>query len=163
MTCFPAHHAKYPRIIHNTIPIAALHQPPAEYMNKYEALTQGVAELRKNIERIDQYYSEFDELMKICIGYLTEYRGWWLQYIQTEREALAAAVETAVQEATACLDQGTQPGGLLAQALWTLPSDQLQMVNCSVTPPDLQTLCQTWTSYQNNLQSVCERIANIPR
>jgi len=37
-------------------------------------------------------------MMQSCIDYLVEYRTCWLQQLQTSKEELAVAVETAIQE-----------------------------------------------------------------
>lgn len=88
-------------------------------------MEKGIAELRKNLEKIDQVSHEFEDLIETCVNYLTEYRSWWLQRLQIEKTELSAAIEAAVQKATDCLDQGTEPVGGLEQALWTLPPEEL--------------------------------------
>ena len=40
-------------------PTAALSQHPEDYQRKYEALTQGTAELRRNVGRMEQCYVVF--------------------------------------------------------------------------------------------------------
>lgn len=75
----------------------------------------------------------------------------------TEKHALSAVIEEAVQEAIHCLDQGLEPKSPLAWALWTLHPEEMQVVSFSITAPDLQNLMQNFASYQNNLQALCER------
>jgi len=159
LDCIGLHHAKHPRTIHQVMPIAALRQSPKDYRHKYEALKQGREALLKSLESLEQLTMEFDDLMQNCIRYMTEYRTWWLQTIQTEKAALAEAVETAIQETTACLDEGTEPENPIAQALWTLPAEDLQVVSYAISPPDLQTFCQTWVTYTNNLHCLYARFA----
>lgn len=162
MDCFPQHHAKYPLTIHKTIPIAALGRNYADYLTKYETLKKGEAELRRNLEEMDKFASEFEDLIQKCVNYLTEYRSWQLQLLQTERAELSTAIEAAVQETAYCLNQGTQPVGWLAQVLWFLPSEQFSVVSYSVTTPNLQTLCGSWASYQNNWRGLYERLNQRP-
>ena len=162
MQCFPAHHAKYPRTLHQVMPVAALRQDPQEYMRKNQALTKAVAQLQKNLERVEQYCVEFADLMQNCINYLTEYRTWGLQQLQTEKEELALAVETAIQEATNCMDQGVEPVSALGRAMLTLPTEELQVFSYTVSTPDLPTLCQSWAHYQNHLKTLCERFNLLP-
>ena len=121
--CFPTHQAKYPRALHPVMPVAALYQTPDEYKRKYDALTKVTAELRKNLDKMEQCSTDFADMVQTCIHYLEEYRSWWLQQLQTSKEELALAIETAIREATDCLDQGMEPGS----ALWTLTDEELQV------------------------------------
>ena len=162
MYCFHRHFAKTPQVLHHATRIAALGQNLSEYLRKSEAVEMRVAEIRKNLEQIDQCCEHFNVLIENCITYLTDYRSWLLELLHTEREQLLNAIETALQEAYNCLDQGTEPVGALAQALWALPPEELQVFSYSITPPDLQSLCQTLASYQNNLLSLCERLKKPP-
>lgn len=155
--CCGQHNFKSPRVIHKAIPIAALDKVPKEYKRKSKTLMMAAVELRRNVELVDQYSSELDGLMQNCINYLTEYRTWGLQRLQTMKEELHAIIETAIQENTDCLDQGLEPVSPLAQAMWTLPPEELQVFSYSVNVPDMQTLCQSWTHCQNSLKSLCER------
>lgn len=125
-------------------------------MQKHEELEKGAAKLRGNIEQMEQFCKEFSELIKVCINYLDEYKTWWLQQMQTEKEALSALIEAAVHETNNCLDQGLIPTNPLALALWNSPSDELQVVSCSIRFPDLPNLCQTWVSYQNTVDILCD-------
>ena len=139
------------------MPIAVFGQNSEFYMRKYEALAQGAATLRKNVERIEEFSSEFDGMMKKCIDYLGEYRTWWLECLHTEREQLYEVIEAAVVETTHCLDQGVEPVSGLGLALWSLAPEELQVVNCTVTTPNLQDWCQTWAVYSNRMQELCAR------
>lgn len=156
MQCLPRHFAKDSRCVHQLFPIAALNYNPEVYHLKYEALKKASAELRRNITLLEEFTCEVENMLQKCIDYLTEYRGWMLAYLQTEKETLSVAIEAAVQEATGCLDLGTEPGGGLARALWTLLPGQLQMISCSVSFPDLQTMCQTWATYSNRMHEFYE-------
>ena len=160
--CFLTHQSKYPRVIHQVTPIAVLSQNAEEYKRKNEALTKVAAEFRRNIERMEQCSSEFADMVQTCINYLAEYRTWWLQQLRTDKEVLALAVETAIEETTTCLDQGVEPVSALGRAIWTLPTEELQVFSYTVSTPDLPTLCQSWASYQNHLRSLCERFCPIP-
>ena len=157
LDCSGRHHAKYLRAFHQTMPLAALHQNLEEYQRKSEALTRAIAHFQRNIERVDQCGIEFANLMQTCMDYLHEYRSWWLQQLQTEKEELLSAIGTAIQEATNCLDQGIEPVNPLVQAMWSLPTEELEMFTYDVKAPDMQTLCASWMHCQNNLKSICDR------
>lgn len=159
--CFPHHHNKYPNSIHSTIPIAALGRNPGDYLAKCEALKKGEAELRRNLLQMDQFIQEFEDLIQRCINYLTKYRNWRLQNLQTEKDQLSTSIEAAVQETRDCLNQGTQPRSMLAQALWFLPHEQLSVVSYSVTIPNLETLCGTWSSYKMDWQSLVQSLSRV--
>lgn len=163
LDCCGRHAAKYPRGIHYSIPIVGLNHDPEEYRRKYEGLVKCANELRKNVERIDQCNLEFFELIGKCIEYLGTYRTWWMQQMETEKERLSFAIETAVQETANCLDQGTQPVSPLGQAVWTMPPEQLILINYSVNTPDLETLCSSMVSYANNLQVFTEKFMPRPK
>jgi len=160
--CFSTHYAKSPHTVHQTIPIAALGQNPEEYMRRSRAVAKGAAELHRNVELVEQCCRDFEAMLQACSSYLSEYRTWWLQRMQVEKEALAVAIDTAVRETTECLDQGTEPVSPLAQALWTLPSEDLHIVRYSVTLPDLQALLVSCTSYHNHMPQLCERFLSPP-
>lgn len=164
LKCCSRHHAKHPLTIHNDIPIAALshYRNPEDYLKKYETLKKGEAELRRNLQQMDQFVSEFEDSIQKCINDLTEYGCQRLQLLQTEKAQFCTKIEAAVQEATNCLNQGTAPVSGLAQAMWFLPSERLKVFRYSVATPDLQIICDTWISYQNNLQSVCEELSQRP-
>ena len=67
MQCFARHSAKYPRLFHQLIPIAVLRHNPEEYVRKYEALTEAVTEVRRNVEQIERFAAEFTDMMQNCI------------------------------------------------------------------------------------------------
>ena len=50
--CFPHHQSKN-RSAHQAMPVAALRQNPQDYMRKSEVLTRAIAELHKNLERME--------------------------------------------------------------------------------------------------------------
>lgn len=158
LDCSILHSRKNPSIVHQTIPVAALGRNLEDFKRKNKELMKAAAELRKNVERIDQCCNEFDEMIKRCANYLTEYRNWWYQFMQKEKEGLSAAIEEAVLETTTCLNQNLVPKSRLAWALWTLLPEEMQVVSCSVTEPDLRISLQACTSYQNNLQALCARV-----
>jgi len=74
LDCLSSHHTKYPRIIHQVIPIAALNQDPEEYKRKNEALMRAAVELRRNVDKMEQCFTEFGDMMQNCINYMVEYR-----------------------------------------------------------------------------------------
>ena len=162
--CFLAHQDKQPHVIHQVPPIAALSQNPEEYKRKRETLTRATAELRSNVDKMEQCSTEFADMMQTCINSLIEYRTWWLQQLQTSKEELALAVETAMQEVTTCLDQGVEPESALGRAMWTRPTE-LQVFKYTVSAPDLSTLCQSWVSYENDLKRLllAEEGASVPQ
>lgn len=164
LNCFDRHSAKNPDFIHQIKPVSAQRQHSGIYVSKYEALDKNITALRSNLEEIEHFCSEFDELMKNSITYLTEYRSQWLQHMQTEKGELHAAIEAAVKETIDSLEQGTGPASALAMALWTLPPAELQICSYLVTVPDFPKLCDTWVCYQNKMDFICERFdPQIPR
>lgn len=44
----------------------------------------------------------------------------------------------------------------LGQAVWNRSSEELQVFSYTVSPPDLQTLCQSWAHYQNHLHGLSQ-------
>lgn len=78
---------------------------------------KGVAELRKNVERIDQCCHELEDMIKACATYLVEYRSDWLHYMQAEKGGLSVAIGVAVIETTGSLDKDFEPKSSLAWAL----------------------------------------------
>ena len=162
LDCCGRHSAKFPRTIHHAIPIAALSQNPNEYKRRSKTITKATVELRKNIERLEQCHREFADMMQKCIAFLTEYRELWLQRLQLEKENLQQAIEAAIQETTDCLDKDMKPVSPLARAIWSVPTEELEVFSYSVNPPSLQTLCESWAFYQNYLQSLCERFSQSP-
>jgi len=164
MDCCHYHRAQLYNTTHQILPITTLGERPQEYLRKSEALARGAVAMRKSVERLEQFSREFDELMQQCIASLTEYRSLWLQRMQTEKQELLATIEAAVQETTHSLDQGLVLMSPLAQALWTFSPEELQLVSYSVALPDMQTFCQSLTSYQNHLQDLCEPFSyQVPR
>lgn len=155
LDCSGRHNAKFPRAFHQIMPIAVLHQDPREYMRKSEALGKAVAELRRNIERVEKCRIEFTEMMQNCINYLTEYRDWWVQQLQIEKEELRIGIETAIEEAANYLDRDLEPVSALGQAIWKLTPEELQVFSYEVHTPDLPSLCESWAHYQNTLKGIC--------
>ena len=164
MDCCHYHKAQSCSDPHQILSVSTLGMSLEAYMQKKEAIAEGAAALRKNLKLIDEFCREFDDMVRKCISDLTEYRSKWLQRMQAEKEELRASIEAAVQETTDSLDQGLVVMSPLAQAVWTLSCEELQLVSYSVMPPDVQTLCQTWASYQNQLQSLCMPFSfQVPR
>jgi len=160
LDCMGRHTAKYSQAIHQVMPIAALNHNPDEYRRKSEALAKAADALRSNVERMEQFCLDFDEIMQQCVNYLTEYRSRWLGFLQTEKEQLRFLIEEAVNECTHCFGEGSQPVNLLALALWIFPPEKLQVVNFSVTRPDVEDLLQTCVTYQNYLKELCTSASN---
>jgi len=160
--CWFYHSAKPGLSPHRAIPIAALGRNFETYMHRYEAVAKATAAVRGNVERIEKFSTEFDDMMKASIRYLAEYHHLWLNRLQAEIKEIKAAIEAAEQETAICLDREMDPTGPLAQALWTLSPEELEVINCSVRPPDLQALCATWASYSNTLHRLCDRFP-VPR
>lgn len=163
LNCFPLHYTKYPRTIHHTFPIAALAFNLQDYLRKNEALEKGAAALRSNLDRMEQCSCEFDGMIQKCIDSLTEYRSSWQAQLQVEREELDASIGAAVEETLDCLEQSTEPVNALAQALWTLPPEELQVFHYSITEPYPCASYLTGTLYHNNLLALCERFQSPHR
>ena len=163
LDCCNHHNAKYPFAFHQVLPIAALRQNPEEYMRKYEKLTKAAAEIHRNVDRMEQCSTEFEEAIQNCINYLTEYRSRWLHQLQTDKGELLSAINTAVQEVTACLSQGVEPVSALAQAMWRLAPEELRVFVYEEDVSDFPTLLQSWAHYENHLKSLCRRFHKRPK
>ena len=114
-----------------------------------------MAELRSNVDRMEQCFTEFGDMMQTCVDFMVDYRIWWLQKLQTDKEELALAIETAIQEVTHS-GPGVEPGSALGRAMWTFPTEELQVFKYTVSVPDLPTLCQNWASYDRDLKKLCQ-------
>jgi hypothetical protein len=90
------------------------------------------------------------------------YRERLIARIQDEKERIEEAVELAVKEANECLARGMEPVSLLANALWVLPIEQLEVVHFAVTPPDLGQFTKSWTTYRNEFERLISSITQPP-
>lgn len=162
LSCIARHHSKYPQAVHQVMPIAAFDQNPEEYRRKSAAHLKAVAALRSNVERMEQFSTDFEGIMQQCLDYLAEYRSRWLGFLQVETEQLRVLIEEAVQECDYCLGKGRQPVNPLAFALWTFPPENLNVINFSVTCPDVEDVFKTCATYQNRLQDLCRSASNQP-
>lgn len=152
--CSSRHHAENPHKFHQIMPISALGQISEEHLRRSESWTQAAAELRKNIERAEQFSAEFADMLQHVIDYCVYYRTCKLQELQLEIEELRTAVEYAVKEGDNYINQGVLPASPLGQAAWKLPLELLQVFTYTVSAPDLHTLCIDWAEHQNHLQSL---------
>lgn len=157
--CIPQHQCKAPTLPHVIIPIAALGMNPEEYVRRGSALNKGKAELRRNVEMMDKCVEELRDSMNAGIEYLAKYRDFLVQRLQAERELVAETVEKVIQEAESCLAQGTLAKTPLAQALCELPAEGFQVFSYTVTPPDLQSCCESWLSCVNTMSQLSDRFA----
>lgn len=155
--CSALHQAKNRLVLHQVLPIVALEYGPEEYMRKCSALMQGATALRRNVELMQQFYEEFTTSVETAVNYLTKWQEWLLQWAQNEQEQVKSLVEAAIQEAESCLAQGSQPSLPLSQALWTLAPEELKVFSYSVAALDLETLTQTWVTWQNNMSGLFDR------
>ena len=94
-----------------------------------------------------------------CIQWLLQYRESWVGWLQREKEQLAETIETAIQEAESCAAQGFIPATPLAQAILSAEPEKLRVIRCRLRQPDLQSLSKSWIIYENDLQTLCERIS----
>ena len=148
--CFFEHQSKEPQIPHSILPISVAGRNPDEYQRKFNDLKQGTAELRRNVELMDQFGKELSASVDSAIEALRQFKDVKLQWLRKEKEQLSMVIEAAVKEAQACLARGTQPTTELAQKLWTLPSHQLPQVSYSLTPPDLRIISH-WVHYSSEI------------
>ena len=152
--CFGDHQGKNPIIPHSNMPIAALNQDPDEYMRKFINLKQGTTELQRNIERLAQFEQELTTSVDRAIYSLNQYKESWSQWLRTEKEQLATSIDQAIQEAQSSLAQNIPPISDLAEALLSLPAEQLQLVSYSIKIPDFQVISTNWVFYVNNLTNI---------
>lgn len=155
--CLVLHQVKNRQVPHQVLPIIALDYGPDEYVSKYNTVALGTAELRRSVELMEQYCAEVSASVDAAIETLTDFRDSLVSKAQAEKEQTSAAVEAAVEEAEACLAQGSQPTSRLAQALWTASPESLRAFSYSINPPDLKASCKTWASSQNTFNQICSR------
>ena len=139
------------------MPIAALGCDPEEYIRRLGTLNKSKAELRRNTEVMDRCMQEITTSMNAGIEFLTQYRDFWVQSVLAEKTHMVEIVEKAIQAAEKSLLQGGLQCSPLAQALFVLPARDFLVFQYSITPPDLQSGCQTWLSYTNTLSSLSDR------
>ena len=155
--CLVRHQAKNRQVPHQVLPLIALDYGPDEYINKYNTVALGTAELRRSVDLMDQYCVEVSASVEAAIEMLTEFRDSLVSKAQSDKEQASAAVEAAVEEAETCLARGSLPTSKLAQALWTVPPEELRVFSYSLTPPDLTASCKAWASSKNNFHHICNR------
>lgn len=88
-------------------------------MYTFNHLKKGTANLRKNVQLMNQFEQEFTAAVDSAIGYLQRYKNSKLQWLRREKEQLSVAIEDAIKEAQNCATQGTQPITYLAESLST--------------------------------------------
>jgi len=147
---------------HPVMPIAALELGAAEYMRKFEQLSKAKTELRENLSRMDQCSEEFWSSIEGGIAYLQQYRDWWLQWMQSEKEHAKTSIEAGIQEADSNLAKGSSPVNPIAKAIWTLPTEQLRLFTYTVAVPDLHALAQGWVTCSNGISTVADRLDKKP-
>lgn len=152
--CNFQHQAQNLATPHSILPTGALRGHPDEYKRKYSALTAAKSELRKNVERMDECCEALSSSVDKAIEYLKNSRKMWVQWMKEEKGRMLAEVEAAIQEAELCLGRGTTPSHPLAQALLSLPLENLRVVEYSITSPNLETACADWVTYRNSLQTL---------
>jgi len=154
--CLSEHQEKNPLSPHQTMPLIALNQGVAEYTRHFNNVSKGKIQLRSSVSMVGQFCEEMSASIDVMIAYLSEWKNSLQQWGMDETQRLSVLVETAVQEAEACLAQGTAPVYPLAMALWNLPAEQLPATRYSVTPADLTKLNQEWCKYECSIQQFCE-------
>lgn len=149
--CTACHEDKYPSLDHPKVSIPAA-----------DTLTEGKSALRRSLDRMEECGQEVARSVDSAIEYLQWYKQWWVDLLATEREKVAVIVEKAIEEAEHCLGREAIPMNPLAKALCSLSSEDLQIFQYSVTPPDVLTLCQTWASYSLTLQALIDQFTALP-
>jgi hypothetical protein len=81
----------------------------------------------------------------------------WVQWMKEEKGKMQRLIEAAIQEAERCLSRGTAPRNQLAEALLSLPIEDLTVVGYSITAPPLDTICANWVTYRNSVQTLYDR------
>lgn len=138
------------------MPIVALEQDYSEYEQRMRELTERRKVLESNAELMEQCCVDICASVEAATAYLHHYRNAIVQTIRAEQAAIWQQIEAAAQEAENCLALGTLPVTPLAQALWMRPLQELKVFKYEVKPPDLQAVCQTWTSYVCDIESLCK-------
>jgi len=70
--CFFEHQSKEPQIPHSILPISVAGRNPDEYQRKFNDLKQGTAELRRNVELMDQFGKELSASVDSAIEALRQ-------------------------------------------------------------------------------------------
>lgn len=130
---------------------------PENYLRKAHTVSQNKAALRRNVEMLGRFEEELTASVQAAVTGLTAYLKTMLEVLQAEKAQLAEAVEAAIGEAEACLSRGFSPETSLAKALWTRTPGELSVFAYVLNPPDIMSLLEVWSSYQNTLPKLCEQ------
>lgn len=160
--CSFKHQSKSPMTPHPVMPIVALEIGAVEYMRRFEQISKAKAEMWATLARMDQCSEEFRNSIDAGIAYFGQYKDWVLQWMQSEKESARASFDAAINEAETCLARGSSPIDPMAQAMWTLPPEQLRLFTYTITPPDLHSLSQSWVTCENGIKTISERLNQIP-
>ncbi len=137
------------------MPIVALEQDYSEYEQRMRELAERRKVLGSNVELMEQCCADICASVEAATAYLQHYRDAIVQAIRAEQAVVWQQIEAAGEEAENCLAQGTLPVTPLAQALWMRPPQELKVFRYEIKPPDLQAVCQAWTFYACDMESLC--------
>jgi len=160
-TCLPLHSNKFPLIPHLLLPLVALEQDYRQYEKRVREVRQRREELESNVERMEQCCADISASIEAAVAYLHHYRDVIVQTIRAEQAVVWQLIEAAGQEVETCLAQGTLPVLPLALALWRSSPGQLRAFRYELRPPDMPALCQAWTTYACDLDSLCNSAAAV--
>ena len=152
-SCLPVHSAKSQLIPHLILSTAAFGLDYRQFEAKVKEIRANKKELERNLRSMDQYCAEITESIDFAIDYFQQYRDFVVRSIRAKQQEIAELIETAAEEAEACLAQGTQPATPLAQTM-SAPPRPLRVFHYQIQPPDLPSLLHTWTSYTCDLGSL---------
>lgn len=117
-----------------------------DYLRKLALWNYGKAELRRNVEVMNECVKGFLSSMNAEIDYLVRYGDNWIQQVAIEREQLVKSIETAIQEAEYCFGNRVAPSSPLVQALLLGQEENLHLFTYTLSPPKSHSTCHC--SYQ---------------
>lgn len=84
------------------------------YLRSFSSLKKAEAELRRNVQLMDQFGLDFSVSVDNAIYQLIRYKFSVLGWLQTQKEQLSANAEDVIKESQSCSTEDTLPTSLLA-------------------------------------------------
>ena len=137
--CVAPHLLKNTRLAHLMLPLKALGDSE-EYQRKSQRITKATEELRRNLLVMDELCAEIKDTREKIVTFLSEK----LSEIEIQKEKLKRVIDQAVNEAEACLADGSLPKMPLAQAILLHQEHSLELF--TYTHSDIH--YQDWFSFQ---------------
>jgi len=153
-TCSATHQAKFPRIPHLSLPVAAANRDEQQYLHNSRQLRERRTALFKNIALYESCCEELSATIDLVIDFLNQYREWKVRSLRQEQAEVVATVNAALQEAEECIALGSEPRNKLARAILLLPTEELTVFAYSINVPHVQEIFEHLVTNENTLQSL---------